>query len=537
MRPRGTGTIEQTADGFRPRLPGRNGQRLPMQGTFEAAKHLLAATLEKLTADPARGGLTLAAYGYQVIDRRDLAGQRSARTDRNRWRAHVERSGLGDIPLDYVQRADVVAWCDELATKKAQPGRCHKGKVRDRVISKQTAQNALTMVRVVFGDAVDRGLLEANPAATVKLPAAVRKRARSHETWTYLLPEEQTKLITAACVPERERLAIQFTMGIGTREDEQWAIELRDLNMKAKTVTLRKTKNGKPRTLPLLPLALDAVERWLPLLAKQENPKALLWPTLRGCRRRGDHPQWQKWLRELELVPEKRHDGKHVRYHDLRHTCATSLLCGWWGRRWSLEEVQALLDHESKTTTERYAHIAESVLEDAARESAEVTTRVTTDVSRIASKPLAPPARVERTTNGLGNAVSFGCKLLKSERIWKARPVSKKAVSTLFPKFAGGPDLRCRRRSSWANLFFGSRCCVQRKPSMKMSRASGRSCNERHGRRMTESSRLRSTASGHASLAASGRSACRTAGGSHGCVSSPDPWREDVGHRSFICRP
>jgi len=403
MRPRGTGTIERTSDGFRPRLPGRNGEWLPTQGSFEEAEHLLAATLERLSTQPAQGGLTLTSYGYQVIERRELAGQRSARTDKNRWRAHVDRSSLGNIPLAYVQRADVVAWCDELATKKAQAGRCHKGVVRDRVISKSTAQNALTLVRVVFTDAVDRGLLEANPAATVKLPAAVRKRRRTHETWTYLLPEEQTRLITSEIIPLRERLAIQFAMGEGVREDSQWAIELRDLNMNAKTVTLRKTKNGKPLTLPLLPLALDAVERWLPLLKNQENPKGLLWPTARGCRRRGDHRDWQKWLAELELVPEKRHDGKHVRHHDLRHTCATSLLCGWWGRRWSLEEVQALLDHESKTTTERYAHIAASVLEEAARESAEVTQRVTTALSRIASKPLAPPARVERTTNGLGS--------------------------------------------------------------------------------------------------------------------------------------
>jgi integrase len=47
---------------------------------------------------------------------------------------------------------------------------------------------------------------------------------------------------------------------------------------------------------------------------------------------------------------------RRVRWHDLRHTCASSLVAGWWGGRpWRLEEVREMLGHTSIKVTERYS--------------------------------------------------------------------------------------------------------------------------------------------------------------------------------------
>ena len=54
--------------------------------------------------------------------------------------------------------------------------------------------------------------------------------------------------------------------------------------------------------------------------------------------------------------------------HDLRHTCASHLVMGTWTRRpWRLEEVQAMMGHSSSQLTQRYAHLAPTVLDEAAR--------------------------------------------------------------------------------------------------------------------------------------------------------------------------
>ncbi len=63
--------------------------------------------------------------------------------------------------------------------------------------------------------------------------------------------------------------------------------------------------------------------------------------------------------------------GRHVHWHLLRHTFASSLVAGWWGRRWSLEEVRQVMGHSSITVTERYAHLARTRVHELGREARE----------------------------------------------------------------------------------------------------------------------------------------------------------------------
>ena len=79
---------------------------------------------------------------------------------------------------------------------------------------------------------------------------------------------------------------------------------------------------------------------------------------------------------------------RDARIYDLRHTCASSLAAGWWGRRWSLHEIMAALGHCTITITTRHAHLGATALRAAADEM---------DAAQLGGKGKTPAAGL--TTN------------------------------------------------------------------------------------------------------------------------------------------
>jgi integrase len=131
------------------------------------------------------------------------------------------------------------------------------------------------------------------------------------------------------------------------------------------------TKSGLVREIPLLPMAQRALREWYELRQTHctGNDKRLTFPAERGGyrsegkmlgRRHGE--TWKQLLADAGV-------HRHLVWHDLRHTCGTALLGGYFGRKWSLEEIQQFLGHADIETTQRYAHALQTTLTDAARET------------------------------------------------------------------------------------------------------------------------------------------------------------------------
>lgn len=322
----------------------------------EAEAVLRAARVRLASADGPARGVTVADWGDAVLDRRERAGLRDVDTERSRWRVHVRGSRLGDLLVREVHRADVERWLERLMLSDAKPG--HGQMRRARRVSRSTAQSAMVILRVVLEDAVRRGVATSNPARDVELP---RSQGRTHEPWTYLHPHEQQQLL-AAC-ESWQRPLVAFALFTGLRQGEQWALRREDVSLTARFVTVRfgapglPTKSGRIRRVPLLPEALSAARAASAVCAHD-----LLFPSRLGDARSKGEPSW--W----SAVVARAAVGRPVRWHDLRHTCASSLVAGWWGRVWRLEEVRAMLGHSSITVTERYAHLAGTILERAAAE-------------------------------------------------------------------------------------------------------------------------------------------------------------------------
>lgn len=349
---RSMGSIDKTAAGrYRVRITTPSGERKPV-GTFdtreEAETHLAAI-------EEAREGVkghTVASWGAEWLDARELAREiKDIHGTRGIFRKHIETDPLGELGIRNVTRGHVNAWLGRVRKKGAR----------------STAGNALTVLRGLFRSAADHGHSKMDPTVGVKLP----REKRTDEPWTWLRPAEQTAFL--ARIPAPQRYAVQFAIGSGLRAGELVGLELADVT--DTTIVVRygdknhaPTKNGKLRYVPLFGVAREAWKLWraaLPTWCKK-NPKGLAFPGKLGAYRDSSHFfRWEDWDTWTTDVFGKR----NVRFHDLRHTCASCLVSGSWGRNWSLEEVQALLGHSSMSITQRYAHLCGTALERAAKDA------------------------------------------------------------------------------------------------------------------------------------------------------------------------
>ena len=273
-------------------------------------------------------GVTLSAFGVGFLSRRERAGIRGISGDRSKWQKNVDRDPLGALAVATLERRDVLEWLDR---------RVH--------LAHRTRLRLLNLLRVALAEAVDRGLLAANPARDVRVHRASSARS-TDELEGILTPEEQQRLIAA--VPERERGVVVFSLCTGLRQAEQWWLQWEDIG-EDRIVVRRSTgglppKGGKPREVYLLPAAVSA------LATARLRPRKHIWPARRGGRRQeGKAPRgWHRWVKAAGI-------DRRIRWHDLRHTCATALLAGWWGRKWTIDEVCRFMGHSSVQVTERYA--------------------------------------------------------------------------------------------------------------------------------------------------------------------------------------
>jgi len=452
-RPRGTGTIERKRGRFMARLPTEDREPIGTFDTYEQA----AARLDGWLAEQLDGrvkvssGLALNGFGEDWLDRRELDGYRGIDTDRSRWKTHVLTSAFAEWPLKNLTRADVIDWVDELKSKRAAPAHGQtKRSTPKRKLSRTTIQNILNLLRCCLAAALERRLIPENPADGVRLRM---KTTKTEEPWTYLTLEEQQKLFAAEAIPAPMRLLLQFAVGTGLRMGELWNLELRDLHVDGKTphVFVRFGSKGKPpknnrtRAVPLFGYALDAATRWLAQLPTftKTNEHKLVFPTENGCRRQHGKPPGGKYKdEETNRTHQVFHDWIRVigvtrpmRFHDLRHTCGSSLVSGLWGQRWPLDRVRDLLGHQSVKTTERYAHLAPSALQ----ATAAAMPPVRHHKRAKGPKTPEPPSRLELETYGLRTSrAGEQASDVESAR-WRDGGIAQRLAAALAALGAGEP--------------------------------------------------------------------------------------------------
>lgn len=375
------GSIDRRPSGrYRVRLRLPDGTR--RSATFQTLQ--LAETFRAGALDLYKGETrtTFGGFGARWLDAREVSGHhRAIATERSVWRTHVEGSDLAALPLRAVERRHVKAWLRALLAKKARVPRSRDGAVKhtERTISRSLANQALVLVRQCLAAALDEERITENPARDVKLP---RRAGSTSEGFEFLSLAEVDRVLTCEDIPVAARVIYEVAIYTGLRQGELWGLHWADVALEGDRPELvvrfshrGPTKSGKVRRVPLLVPAREAIERWKSLCPK--TPEGLVFPSLRGERRpksddAGWGDRWEAQRGERVLVRGHRSAAgieRRVRFHDLRHTCASHLVMGSWGRAWKLDEVRSFLGHSSTKITERYAHLSPEHLHRAASET------------------------------------------------------------------------------------------------------------------------------------------------------------------------
>lgn len=210
--------------------------------------------------------------------------------------------------------------------------------------------------------AVKNKLIPSNPCQFVILPPLVRYESTFYN-------ETQIKNLFAALNNDPMLPLVKITALYGLRRSELLGLQWDSIDFEARTMTIRhtvakvteviakdKTKNASSRrTFPLTAETLDILRK-----AKyqeeqnciafgreyQKNNYVFKWPDGR--------PYSPDYVSHRFSNLLKKHNLPHIRFHELRHSCASILI----SMGWSLKDVQEWLGHaDIQMTANIYSHL------------------------------------------------------------------------------------------------------------------------------------------------------------------------------------
>lgn len=398
------GTIDRLPSGNY-RLRGYHEGRERTVGTYPELAEALGAARKMAGALVGRSrGMTVNGWGKKWLKLRTRAGRhRGVEETRKVWDRYITKSQLGGMLLRDVRPKHVARWLHDLALQSNGRG---------GTLGHSTLANARTALSAALRDAVTAGHRDTNPAIGVVLP---RRQASTEEPWTFLRSPELEELLTH---PEftskrgwRPRRVFTIAIFTGLRSGELWGLRWSDVHVKdtdEPRIIVRygnaqggPTKSGRPRVVPLLPPARAA------LLELREAGGVIRTGPRHVFLGRGDVPHGKGydsgWAGSWHRPAKGPNKGTRVwrngwrgrcgmrpgvTFHDLRHTFASHLVMGSWGRAWRLEEVREVLGHTEIATTERYAHLAAEGLRRSVEEAERMWCGPDLNATRRATRPI-----------------------------------------------------------------------------------------------------------------------------------------------------
>lgn len=337
------------------------------------------------------------------------AGNRSVDDDERRWHKRIATARWARLPVDAVTRKHGAEWLKALERTRTDYDPEIHGQREKKFLSWQLRKHCLVLARRFFEWCITEELIGANPFAGLTVEKQDGDEEDGWQEEWYLDGDEQARFLalwdTLPGLSSKYRLEkwiVAFALATGIRLGELACLHLADVHLegpkphivvrygswdaKAERYRSPKGRKGekKTRRVDLWGLGLEAARQWLAVRAayiapvraataeerKRTPPNgvALLFPTENGRRRDAKKPP-RSWPIVVEAFGAVPRIGAKPWWHLLRHTCATSMLCGWWGLEIAPHVVQKVLGHSDIRTTMRYAKVAESTMQEVAAEA------------------------------------------------------------------------------------------------------------------------------------------------------------------------
>lgn len=258
--------------------------------------------------------------------------KRSYETDEGMLRNHI-LPYLGKKYMDTISKQDVIALHTKLLEKGLKPS---------------SANRPIIIIRYMYNLALqwEAPGVDKNPTTGVRLLEENNKRER------YLSHEEVQKLKEQINKSENPLLKyiIPMLLLTGARRSEALKARWEDFDLEKKIWTIPETKSGKTRHVPLSDGMIELLKE-----IPRKSKSFYLFPNPRTGKPFGTiYRSWNTARTRAGL--------KDVRLHDIRHSSASFLI----NAGVSLYIVQQILGHTQVATTQRYAHLSQQTLLNAA---------------------------------------------------------------------------------------------------------------------------------------------------------------------------
>lgn len=281
-----------------------------------------------------------AEFADQVFLPWSKANKRNYETDK--WIVRELSEFFGKYEFTQISPILIEKFKREIGERKTKSGRLYKP---------QTVNHFLILLGRIFEMAIDAGLVAINPVRRVKKRTCDNRR-------TKFLSREEVAALIAACTGKRAYLAniIRMAVNTGMRRGEILGLKWADVDLGTRTIYIRQSKTGKPRTIPINSELFEVLAR---VKATAEKNESVFFNARTKKPLRDIHESFKTACRLIGL--------NGVNFHDLRHTAPS------WLAEAGVDAftIANILGHASIQTSLRYTHASDA----RKREAVEILSR------------------------------------------------------------------------------------------------------------------------------------------------------------------